>query len=190
MKQQSLNSSQGGMALIVGLILLALMTVMALTSFNIGRTSMDIVSNLQRHNEVVSAANSAIQEVLSTTRLFKTPGTIFLVPCSGANTRCYDVNGDGTNDITVTLNPTPTCVTAMAIPNAALNHDNPEDAACVVEINDPNFVEGANSGNSLCAESVWEINAVAVDAITEAQITVTEGAGVRVPANNVFGVCL
>jgi Tfp pilus assembly protein PilX len=62
---------QRGMALVVGLILLALMTVMAITGFNIGRTSLDIVGNMQARQEVIAAANSTIQEAISTTRLFQ-----------------------------------------------------------------------------------------------------------------------
>lgn len=187
--KRSRNARQHGMALIVGLILLALMTVMVLTSFNIGRTSMDVVNNLQRHNEVVAAANSAIQEAISTTRLFQTPNTIFLAPCSGANTRCYDVNGDGTNDITVTLTPAPTCVQAQNIPNAALNLSDTEDAGCATGAAQTFGIAGSATGDSLCANSVWEINALAADPVTEAQVTVTEGAAVRVATDDVGITC-
>lgn len=189
MKRQA-ASKQRGMALIVGLILLALMTVMALTSFNIGRTSMDIVGNLQRHNEVVSAANSAIQEALSTTRLFEAPGAIFLTPCSGANTRCFDLNGDGTNDITVTLTPTPFCVQAQTVPNAALNLSDPDDAGCATGAAQTFGISGSATGNSLCANSVWEISAAASDPVTEAQVTVVEGAAIRVSTDDVGTTCL
>ena len=184
------NKSQSGMALVVGLILLALMTVMALTSFNIGRTSMDVVGNLQRHNEVVSAANSAIQEALSTTRLFQSPNTIFLTPCSGSNTRCYDVNGDGTNDITVTLTPAPTCVQAQTIANASLNLSVPDDAGCATGAAQTFGIAGSATGSSLCASSVWEVTAVASDAVTETQVVVTEGASVRVSTDDVGLTCL
>ena len=60
-----LPARQRGMALVVGLILLALMTVMAITGFNIGRTSLDIVGNMQGRQEVIAADNNAIQEAIS-----------------------------------------------------------------------------------------------------------------------------
>ena len=181
---------QRGMALIVGLILLALMTVMAITSFNIGRTSMDVVSNLQHHNEVVGAANSTIQEALSSIALFSNPTAVITAPCSGANTRCFDLNGDGTNDITVTLTPAPTCVQAQTIPNAALNLNQPDDAGCATGAAQTFGISGTATGSSLCASSLWEVTAVVADPVTESQVTVVEGAAVRVSTDNVGTTCL
>lgn len=178
---------QRGMALIVGLILLALMTVMAMTSFNIGRTSMDVVGNLQHHNEVVTAANSAIQEAMSSTAMFDTPSNVFLAPCNGNNTKCYDMNGDGTNDITVTLTPAPTCVQAQVVPNGAL--DPVLQAGCFREPCPTCFGMDVPTADSLCGNSIWEINAQAVDAITETSVTVTEGAGIIVAATAITTSC-
>jgi hypothetical protein len=49
-------------------------------------------------------------------------------------------------------------------------------------------VEGATTGNSLCADSIWEINAVAEDEATGGQIEVTTGVGVRISADNAENV--
>jgi Tfp pilus assembly protein PilX len=181
--------AQRGMALVVGLILLALMTVMAITGFNIGRTSMDIVGNMQGRQEVIAAANSAIQEAISTTRLFQAPDAIFLNPCAGANTRCYDTNGDGTDDITVELTPTPVCIQAQTIPNAALQLADVNQAGCATGVSQTFGQEGTATGSSLCANSVWEITAVATDLITEAEVVVTQGAAVRVSTDEIGTNC-
>ena len=181
-------AAQRGMALVVGLILLALMTVMAITGFNIGRTSLDIVGNMQSRQSVIFAANSAIQEAISTTRLFQSPGAVFLNPCAGANTRCFDVNGDDTDDIMVSL-ATPTCVQSQTIPNAALKLNDPNDAACATGAAQTFGTEGTLTGSSLCAGSVWEIVATATDLITEASVTVTEGASIRVSTDDVGTSC-
>lgn len=181
---------QRGMALVVGLILLALMTIMAITSFNVGRTSLDIVGNMQQRQQVIIAANSAIQEAISTVRLFQAPGAIFLAPCNNvANTRCFDINGDGTNDITVALSPQPTCIQSQTIPNAALQLGNPNEAGCTTGAAQTFGIEGTATGSSLCANSVWEITAVATDTVTEAEVTVTEGAAVRVSTDDVGTTC-
>ena len=181
---------QRGMALVVGLILLALMTVMAITGFNIGRTSLDIVGNMQARQEVITAANSTIQEAISTTRLFESPNAIFLAPCNNqANTRCYDTNGDGTDDIVVQLTPAPTCVQAQTIPNAALNVTDINQAGCTTGVAQTFGISGAATGSSLCANSVWEIVAVATDLITEAQAVVTQGAAVRVSTDDIGTTC-
>ena len=183
-----------GMALVVGLILLALMTVMAITGFNIGRTSLDIVGNMQGRQEVIGAANSAIQEALSTTRLFQAPDAIFLNPCEGPNTRCYDVNGDGENDIQVALSgppgeDNPICIQAQTIPNAQLDVSQSSQAGCATGVGQTFGVEGTATGSSLCANSVWEIVATATDLVTEAEIVITQGAAVRVSTDEVGTNC-
>lgn len=172
-------SSQQGMTLIVGLIMLTLMTLMAIGSFNIGRVSLEIIGNMQSRNEVLAAANGAVQEAISTFRMVQTPNTVFLNPCVNNNTRCVDINADGINDITVVLSPAPFCLRSQAISNAALNLAAPGAAACAVQVDQTSFgIAGGVSGNSLCANSVWEVNAIATDALTQATITVTEGVAV------------
>jgi len=184
-----LQSAQSGVALIVGLVFLVVMTLVALISFKLARSSLDVVGNMQATNAVVSSANAAIEEALSTVRMFQSPNAVFLVPCVGANTRCYDVNSDGTNDITVTLTPAPTCVRWNNILNRELDPKDPQDTACATGTQQSFGVEGAPTGNSLCADSVWEINAVAEDAVTSARVTVTEGASVRVSVDDVLTAC-
>lgn len=184
------HSAQNGMTLIVGLIMLTLMTLMAIASFNIGRVSMDIIGNLQAQNQVLAAADGAIQEAISTTRLVQSPGTIFLNPCTNNNTRCVDVNGDGIDDISVALTPEPFCIRSQAIPNAALNFATVGSSNCAVQVDQTSFgISGGASGNSLCARSVWEINAVATDALTQATITVTEGVAVLASTASIALTC-
>lgn len=180
---------QAGMTLVIALILLALMTVMAIASFNTGKIGMQIVGNMQQRNEVVGAANAVLEEVLSTTRMFQTPGSVFLTPCAGANTRCFDMNGDGTNDITVALTPQPTCVQSQTIMNAALNLALPDDQGCATGAPQLFGVAGVQTGSSICANSLWEVNAVATDSVTNATATVTEGAAVRVSTDDIGSTC-
>lgn len=182
-------SARRGMALVVGLILLALMTVMAITGFNIGRTSLDIVGNMQARQEVIGAANSAIQEAISTTRLFQAPGAIFLNPCQGPNTRCFDTNGDDVDDILVALAPQPTCIQAQTIPNAALDLSDNSQTGCTTQVGQTFGTQGTQTGSSLCANSVWEVVAVARDLVTEAEVVITEGAAVRVSTDAVGTHC-
>ena len=177
------------MALVVGLILLVLMTVLAISAFNVGNTSTEVVGNMQHRNEVTAAANSAIEEAISTTRLFQSPSTIFLDPCTDQNTRCVDVDGDGTTDVNVSLTPVPACIQSQIILSAALNFEDPEDFGCTVGSGQSFGIEGTSSGNSLCANSLWEITAVAQDAVTETQITIREGAAIRVGIDDIGLTC-
>jgi Tfp pilus assembly protein PilX len=183
---------QRGVTMFMALIMLILLTLFAVTTFNLGKSSMQIVGNFQHKNEALAAAQEAIEQALSTTRLITNPSTIFLTPCSLGNNNCIDVdvNGDGTNDITVQLTPQPTCVKAQIVPNAQLNFANAEDLACSIGPQQGTFgIGGVPTGNSQCTDSIWEVRAVASDVTTQASLTATEGAAVRVPNTVVATYC-
>jgi len=181
---------QRGLTLFMSLIMLVIITLMAVATFNMGRSSMQIVGNFQARTQAIAAAQEAIEEALSTTRLLLNPAAIFLTPCTGANTRCVDLNGDGTDDISVALTPQPTCVKALPVKNADLNLANAEDLACSAGIQQGSFgIKGVPTGDSLCSASIWEIRAEATDLITQTKVAVTEGAAVRVPTDSVSSYC-
>jgi Tfp pilus assembly protein FimT len=184
---------QRGATLIVALIVLVLLTLFAVNSFNIGKGSLQTVGNAQSRNEAMAAAQQAVEEAVSTTRLFKSPGAVILgdPACEGGapNTQCVDVNGDGNTDVTVRLDPQPTCVGANAILNNALDPSNPNDAGCFIQAGQSFGVAGANTGSSLCADSLWDVNARADDTVTGASYTVTQGVGVRVAADDIAANC-
>ena len=182
--------AQEGMALVIALIMLGLMTVICLASFNMGRTGMDVIANMQRRNEVTIAANAALEQALSTKRMFQNPSAIFLTPCDGvANTVCYDLNNDTVSDITVTMTPAPSCKLSQPIPTSTLDLANAEDRGCIKGSPEQWAIEGIPPGDSLCANTMWELSAVARDTVTSAAITVVEGAAVRVSTNDISKNC-
>ena len=182
---------QRGVVMVMGLILLMVMTLLALTTLNIGKSSLQIVGNMQWRQQVISAAQEAIDDAISTTRLFLSPGAIYLSPCAGPNTKCVDISGDGTADITVALTPTPTCVKAQVFKNASikLNLNDPNDQACVLSSSQTFGIAGAQVANSLCSDTVWQIRAQATDNATQTAIAVTEGVAVRVSTDVVATYC-
>lgn len=182
--------NQRGMTLVVSLIMLMLITLATVASFRLGRSSFEVVGNMQHQAEVEAAANSTIQEAMSTVRLFGSPGSVFLDPCGAQqNTRCIDTNGDGVQDIIVRLTPTPTCIRVQPILNSSLNMTDPLDAGCALGVGQVFGISGAATGNSLCADSLWEVNAAASDAVTGAQVTITQGADIRVPMDAIALAC-
>jgi Tfp pilus assembly protein PilX len=182
-------SAQRGATLLVGLVMLVVLTMFALTTFNLGKASLQIVGNMQQRNQAVSSAQGTIEEAISTTRFFQSPSLVFLPTCAGANAKCYDINGDGTADVTVRLTPNPFCIVAKTIPNASLDLSNAEDLGCSIGVSQSFGIVGSATGNSLCANSIWEINAVATDAVTSAKATVTQAVAVRVSTDNVAAIC-
>lgn len=184
MKIPHLHRSQQGVVLIVGLMVLLMVTLMAVSGFNLTQSNLKVVGNMESREQAMNAANAAIEEAVSATLFVSSPSNMFATNCTGANTRCYDTNGDGSNDISVSLD-VPRCVAVQPIKISELDLSKPEEAACVVQ-----RAEGAELDDiSLCANSVWELRAVAVDNVTQAQASVTQGVSLKVALNDVATAC-
>src|SRR3546814_14282244 len=86
--------------------------------------------------------------------MFEAPDAVFLLPYSGANTKCYDINGDGTDDIEVALTPSPTCVNWQNIQNSSLDLSDADDAACATGATQQFGVEGRSEERRVGTECV------------------------------------
>jgi hypothetical protein len=93
--------SQRGAALVVGLIMLVLITLMLVTALNLGTTNFRAMTNMQFRSEAIAAANEAIEQVIST------PFTA----APAAETIDIDLDNDGDADYTVQI-AVPQCVLA------------------------------------------------------------------------------
>lgn len=174
---------QRGATLLVGLIMLVLITLLAVSSFNLGKSNLQIVANMQHRTENMDSAKATIEEVISKTTFADTPAAALTTGC-GTNTKCFDINGDGTEDITVQLTPAPCIKKSQVIKNSQLDITKAEDAGCSTGATQNLGVAGAATGDSLCADTVWEITAVAADAVTQARFTAVQGVAVRVAADS------
>ncbi|WP_153109272.1 pilus assembly PilX family protein [Propionivibrio limicola] len=187
------HSRQGGFVLVMGLIMLVLLTVMAVLAFRLGANQTIIVANAQHRNEGLDAAQQAIETVVNSSNFTQNPAaSIASSNCSdgSSNTHCVDSNGDGKSDFRVTLTPQPGCVLAAPIPASQLDFTNLDDLACSAETQQTFGVSGASpSGNSLCANSTWEVNAEAVDTATGATVNVAQGVAVRIAATDMATNC-
>lgn len=177
-------SRQRGATLIVSLIMLLLITLLAVSSFTLGKGNLQIVGNMQQRTQAFAAAQQAVATTISTTQFTATPANAIAVPCNGvANTVCASVNDDGNNDIVALV--TPTCDSIQPIPVSQLNWANPNDAGCLVNQSQDFGVAGGATGNSMCANSVWDVNASATDQMSGANYVIDEGVAVRVPVTTV-----
>ncbi|MEX5747729.1 hypothetical protein [Massilia sp. X63] len=180
---------QRGVTLVTALVMLVLLTLIALTTFNVGKSNLQIVSNMQQRDEAAAAAREVIEEAISTTRFSATPDHVLADPCGAPNQRCVDSNGDGRDDVRVRIAQRPKCVKAPVIKNTALDLARAEDQVCSMGSSQSFGVAGAVDGNSACADSIWEIRAEATDMETEAQVQVTQGVAVRVARDDVTNNC-
>lgn len=180
---------QHGATLLVGLIMLVVLTLMVITSFNFGKTNLEIVANMQQRQEAVSAAQQAIELAINNSRFVEFPEAVYTEPCGAENTLCIDINGDGTRDVNVSLKPKPTCLVAQTIKSSALNFAKEEDAQCSTGVQQTAGIEGSVTGDSRCSETIWEITAHAEDLATGATADVVQGVGVRVDTNDIVTAC-
>lgn len=178
---------QQGATLLVGLILLVLVTLLVVTSFNLGKSNLQIVGNMQHRAENLASAKEVLEEVISNTNFTTAPAAALSSTTCGTtttNSKCYDVNGDGTADITVTLTPQPCIKKSQIINNSQLDLSKSADLGCMSGNQQNLGVEGAATGDSMCAETTWEITAVAADTVTQASVTAVQGVSVRIAADS------
>jgi Tfp pilus assembly protein PilX len=178
---KSIPSRQLGATLLVSLIMLVLITLLTLTSFRIGKANLQIAGNMQQRNQAFAAAQGALDQLISSTQFTTSPTNAIPNPCNGvANTTCVDVNGDGVMDVNVAV--TVSCMWTQTIPIGQLVLSNPNDAGCLKGIEQNYGQPGAENTNSLCANMLWETQAVATDSISNAQFTANQGIAARVDA--------
>jgi len=180
---------QGGATLVIALIMLVLLTLFAVSSMNTANTNLRVVGNMQAKSEALNAAQETIESVISTPQFIADPANAMPAPCGAANTACTDVTGDGNPEYTTTLTPAPTCVTVKPIKNDALKLSNLEDLGCSAGQQQQFGVAGAVTGDSLCANSIWEITARTVSTFSGATVTVRQGVGVRISADQAATGC-
>ena len=184
-----LKSRQKGATLIIGLVMLIVLTLIVISSFNFGKTNLEIVSNMQQRQEAIGAAQQALELAINSSRFVEYPMDVYTEPCNGSNKLCIDVNGDGATDVNVELKPAPTCLVAQTIKSSALNFAKEEDSQCSTGVQQTAGIEGSVTGDSRCSETVWEITAHAEDAATGASVDVTQGVGIRVDTNDIVTAC-
>jgi hypothetical protein len=92
---------QRGAALVVGLIMLVLVTVMLISALVMSTSGFRSVSNMQFREEAIAAANRAIDQVISS--------PFMLTP--EAETISVDIDNDGDEDYSVDIDE-PVCISA------------------------------------------------------------------------------
>lgn len=187
MKHPALHR-QSGMTLIVALVMLVLITLLAMTTFNVGKSSIQVVNNMQNRDEGVAASRSVLDEAMSSTRFFDTPTDALAQPCLNSNHRCFDLNGDGVIDIVTSLSAAK-CVKVRTIKTNELDLGVEEDRNCSVGSSNNSGIVGADKGNSMCADSTWEMMATSQDQQAQSEVQVVQGVAMRVATTNIETSC-
>jgi Tfp pilus assembly protein PilX len=158
----SLRGRQRGATLIIGLILLVLISLIVVNAVTLSSSNLKAVGNMQSRNESVAAANQAIERLISA-QFYEAVGT---------QTFTVDINGDGTDDYSVTL-AQPVCLGWKQAAVAA-----PSDVEMPVTM-------------QYAAEyqTDWDVQANVADSSTGASVEVHEGVRKRLSQSQKDTVC-
>ena len=181
------HRSQRGVTLIVALIMLTVLGLLAGWAVKSGTTNLRIVNNMQARQEAFSAAQSAIESTISSVNFSQQPAAV------AANPIPVDLNGDGVADMTATLTPAPSCYRWRAIKTAELDPSLAADRACLgsSSASTAGLDNGAGTtgGDSLCADSEWNVRAEVVDAASNATVRINQGVSMRGVITDVINTC-
>ncbi|MGE5087655.1 MAG: hypothetical protein ACM3QY_00905, partial [Candidatus Levyibacteriota bacterium] len=64
-RSHGIASRQRGVTMIVGLIMLVLLTLLVLASFQLGKTNLEIVGNAQDRGDSIASAQQTIEAAIS-----------------------------------------------------------------------------------------------------------------------------
>ncbi len=163
-------ASQRGATLVIAMVMLILVTLFVIAAVNMSTTNLRVMGNEQSRNESLAAAQQAIEQVSSidfTKNPAGAPGV--------ATPILVDINGDGTNDYSVTVSA-PTCLNSIPVKLTELNPlDTANDVPCFgsAASSAAGLPGGTGTGNSFCSATQWDIGATATDAATNSGATVT-----------------
>jgi Tfp pilus assembly protein PilV len=75
-RTQTTKQDQGGMTLVVGLIMLLVITLFVVSAVRLSTANLRTVGNMQSRNEAAAASQRAIEDMMSSTAAFTAPTTI------------------------------------------------------------------------------------------------------------------
>ena len=162
---------QAGATLLISMIFLMVITLIVVSSIKAVNVNTKLVGNMQTQKEASAAAQQAIENTISTD-FTGMPVQSTSVIDSGQAGAAYSV-----------LVKAPYCSGVKPIKLSELDATNTDDQPCYASGASQNtgIVGSGASGNSLCSNSNWEVNATATPpASTEAAPTVHQGIAVRV----------
>lgn len=161
---------QTGATLLVALVMLVVLTLFAITAINFTNVNTKIVGNQQFKKEAETAAQQAIEQIISTDFTTNPLATDVNI----------DINNDGTTDYVVKV-AKPVCLTTKAIQLLELDITNTDDQACFKSAKGTttglvgSAGSGSSGGNSLCSNSQWDVQAT----VTDSGSTGSSGSGAK-----------
>lgn len=175
---------QRGIILITSLIMIIMLTLVVLTSLSVSLASSGVSRNLDGSLAAKAAAQAAIESIITNPAFLDNPTSVSATPVS------IDANSDGTADYSVAM--AASCVASRTLPASELDTSaHPELKDCVGSgtVQNSGYQTTGASGDSLCAETRWNIQGVATRTNYGDRATVSQGVSVTVPIDDAKSFC-
>jgi hypothetical protein len=145
----------------------------------VSNTNLKVIASMQGKGEAQAAAQAAIESTLSSAHFASDPVGVAATPV------IVDLNGDGTAEYSVSLNPKPNCIKSRPTDPTKLDITNPNDRACF-----GSALVGQVTTAASCADTIWEITATTKDNVTSAETLVRQGVSMRVSVTEAISSCI
>jgi len=160
--------------MVLALIMLILLTLLAISAFQASNVNLRIAGNMQTRQETLGAAQTAVEQVLSS--------PTFIDTSTPVTAKSVELNG-----VTYTVNftPAPTCTSVVDIPSEDLDPAVADDFVCIPSAALPGsgsgifLASGPPTGPSYCSATRWPLIADVVDPNSAAHTTLEQGVAVR-----------
>jgi hypothetical protein len=182
-------SKQRGTTLVVALLFMLLLSLLAASSYNSSTTNSLVTGNMIARQESIASAQWLIDETISSTLFATSPKQV------AAGSYELDLNLDGSPDYHPRLDPAPECRRARPLKAVELDAEDEDDVGCMTSgvvhqsgLDTPDLA--AATGDSLCANTEWNVRAIVEDELSGAEVAVNQGVGVRVLSTEAMDFCL
>jgi hypothetical protein len=136
-----------------------------------------VTGNTQARQLAFSAAQAAVERTISSPLFSQQPDAV------AENPIAVDVDGDGSDDLVARLEPAPNCYRWRPVKTSSLDPAQLADRLCLgsgVAANAGIDIEPTvPSGDSLCADSEWNVRVAVADPATGAAVAVNQGEALR-----------
>jgi len=189
--------SQRGASLFVVMVLMLAMAWLAMSAMRIGRQNLSMVGNRQAEAQSTAAAQSAIEQTISSDAFTKDPKAIAAVPIK------TDIDGDGKADFVAQLAPAPKCMRIRPMKANEISIGDIEKMlatkhmGCLATTQPPGSANGGyveaqgpvQAGNTPCYATEWNVSATVNDPVTHTRVQVSQGVGIRLLKEDAENAC-
>lgn len=170
------RNRQSGMTLVIALVMLVVLTLLVISAIRFGNINLRIAGNVQNETEAAAAAQVAVESTIATMAASPNISSIVAQPAVSIST------GGKTYRVSVTA---PGCVFNKPVNTDTLDPTKAADRVCFEGSDQDKLVTASGTLTatpSACKDQQWEVTAAVADGDSGANVTMLQGASVRVGA--------